>query len=329
MSPLLIHRRAFKFLTAIHCFVWLSPSSLPLLASAQNLTCTSDDLNAYIRCVQTSPCVCSNCDPDPLDGVPEIVIDVPPGSCQDVSRIFCPLIRCCSACETEAAAWYACNFQSFAYFWLKRDCPRTCPGYAYADVPLGNCQPTQAPTQTQPICQNEVGRYSNCVERNGDSDTCSADCSISFSEISNPSALRDTCGNQDVFCPVLRCCPDCERELESLAECVREERLGLDSNQQDDENCSPLVCPDEPPPTLAPAPVPTTPAIDPSPPTEPEPTAPVPEPSPQQPTGNLPPTTDSSDAEPSRRRNHSKSSHFVFVGMVPPILLKISWLLLL
>jgi len=108
--------------------------------------CSDAELNAYISCVAANPCLCSNCDPDPIDDDPEIVLQRPPDSCQDVSRVFCPLIKCCSACEEEAAAWYSCTFAGFSQSTLGQDCPQNCPGYGYSDVE-GDCEEPIVPDE--------------------------------------------------------------------------------------------------------------------------------------------------------------------------------------
>lgn len=113
-------------------------------AQAQDSQCTSDDVDAYVQCVANNPCICSNCDPNPLDNTPVINVDTPPEDCRDVNRLFCPLIRCCSVCEDVARSWYECPFQAFALETLGVECSATCDGYNNGDVE-GECEPSLSP----------------------------------------------------------------------------------------------------------------------------------------------------------------------------------------
>lgn len=104
--------------------------------------CSRDELKMYKQCVQHhSPCPCERCDPDPTDGTPVIFVDRP-SDCLDVQKIFCPLIRCCSSCETVAFAWYQhCGANPFALQYLGYTCPLDCSLYLYQDT----CGPSPAP----------------------------------------------------------------------------------------------------------------------------------------------------------------------------------------
>lgn len=212
---------AMRFLTYVGVLAVLA---MPL-AKAQQEFCTSDEANAYIQCVANNPCTCSNCDPDPLDDVPEIIVDQPPQNCQDVARIFCPLIKCCSLCEAEAIAWYQCGFREFANQTLQRECPQTCDGFAYDDVD-GDCQPTDVPSAEPgatneptptPACGTELSDYQSCVLDRCDANQCTF----------NPNSLEvDTCGTS-ALCSQVNCCPNCIGPLASVAFCVQEEYLGV------------------------------------------------------------------------------------------------------
>jgi hypothetical protein len=142
-------RKAFQpvrcsLVFGLHLFWAISCFWGAAVEAQQDQTCSRDDADAYMECVRDNPCLCSNCDPNPLDETPEIIVDTPPQDCRDVNRIFCPLIRCCSACEDAARSWYECTFQSFSVQTLGEECSTTCNGYAYADVD-GDCQPTSTP----------------------------------------------------------------------------------------------------------------------------------------------------------------------------------------
>lgn len=104
--------------------------------------CTRAALDAYIRCVAENPCECANCDDDPSDDVPVLQITAP-DTCQDITRVFCPLVRCCSICEDIANTFYTCSADTLANDFVGADCPLTCAGFNFDDV---NCEPTQGPT---------------------------------------------------------------------------------------------------------------------------------------------------------------------------------------
>lgn len=120
-------------------------SLLPVVAQSQGIIgCGDSELAAYTQCVLDNPCLCSNCDSNPMDKDPIIRLDQPPESCQDIHRIFCPFIRCCSACEDVAKAWYSCAFEDFSEGILGSECSQECTVFEFADVE-GDCS-THAPT---------------------------------------------------------------------------------------------------------------------------------------------------------------------------------------
>ena len=105
--------------------------------------CNSELLAPYQDCVQkNSPCPCSKCDFDPTDDTPEIVAKTP-YDCFDVEDIFCPLVKCCSACESEARTWYeTCSGKAFAEFHLGFSCSLQCDSFRFLDF----CDLTERPT---------------------------------------------------------------------------------------------------------------------------------------------------------------------------------------
>ena len=111
--------------------------------SQSSSSCGDSQLQAYQQCVQDNACLCANCDLDPLDDYPTIHLDQPPDSCQDINRIFCPLMRCCSVCEDVAQEWYSCAFDDFSKSQLGSTCPQVCSAFDLGDVE-GDCQPTAA-----------------------------------------------------------------------------------------------------------------------------------------------------------------------------------------
>ncbi|GKY91412.1 hypothetical protein MPSEU_000113500 [Mayamaea pseudoterrestris] len=124
-------------------------SSLAVVNAQTNITeCGDEQLQAYQACVQENPCTCSNCDANPMDNYPVIALDAPPQNCQDVARIFCPLMRCCAACEQVAQQWYTCAFDDFSVSQLDTTCPQVCEAFELNDYLGGDCQPTVAPEMT-------------------------------------------------------------------------------------------------------------------------------------------------------------------------------------
>jgi hypothetical protein len=207
---------------------------LSILSCHVDAQCSSETLETYMRCVAENPCLCSNCDADPTDDFPEIVLNEPPQSCQDVNRIFCPMVRCCSACEEIALEWYTCTWSDFSMSQMGEDCPQICDAFDFGDVE-GDCSPTGAPTAvptvqgltsepTVPVqpptseptvelpCREQVLDYQDCIANV----PCSNDCLLDYSLLMSS---LDPCVS-DVYCPLKDCCPDCRDSLESVLECV-------------------------------------------------------------------------------------------------------------
>ena len=131
-----------------------------LVASIAAQPCTNNALEAYQRCVTNNPCQCANCDPDPSDDDPQIVI-VLPETCQDITRVICPLVRCCEPCEEFAATFYSCSSNAIANQFVGTDCPLTCLGFDYNDGSCGTTDPplveTDPPVATDPpVIVNET-----------------------------------------------------------------------------------------------------------------------------------------------------------------------------
>ena len=118
--------------------------------------CSTAGLQPYRDCVlNNSPCPCGACDPDPTDGTPTLVTPIPT-SCDDVQRIFCGLVRCCSVCEAEALAWYqTCTADPFSLQTLNTTCELKCDFQPYLDQCVPTTLPTFRPTRS-PVVQTEV-----------------------------------------------------------------------------------------------------------------------------------------------------------------------------
>jgi hypothetical protein len=132
-------------LSNAHFFVQAVLAGVFLIAAFAVRTdgqCSSDDLAPYSQCInQNSPCPCGDCDAEPTDGSPMLTTPVPT-DCTDVVRLFCPLVRCCSMCETEAKQWFQkCSADPFSQMWLGSTCELDCSSLPYGDI----CQPTDAP----------------------------------------------------------------------------------------------------------------------------------------------------------------------------------------
>lgn len=242
--------------------------SLFLQLLQQSSSCSTRALNAYRRCVEDNPCLCSNCDPDPTDDDPEIVLDDAPENCQDVNRIWCPLIRCCSACEEVAWEFYGCAFNDFSENEIGSECPQVCSGFQFSDVE-GDCTPTSSPTPAPTVpnpCQNDLDTYNSCVLGEGDAvpqedvsvlqdgDNCTASCVLEIE-----AATADDCGNKDIFCPLQECCSKCSTELENAYQCLQSNVLPDGCTLEcdvEDNNPVPTTVPNVDAPTREPEPEP-------------------------------------------------------------------------
>jgi hypothetical protein len=118
----------------------------------QGQECSTAGLQPYRDCVlNNSPCPCGACDPDPTDGTPNLVTPQPE-SCDDVQRIFCGLVRCCSVCEAEALAWYqTCTVDPFSLQTLNYTCELKCDFQPYLDQCVPTTLPTFRPTRSPVI----------------------------------------------------------------------------------------------------------------------------------------------------------------------------------
>jgi hypothetical protein len=128
---------------------WYALPLALLLPQAAAQSCPAVVLTNYMECVAQNPCVCSACDPDPTDMFPVINVERP-SDCLDVARIFCPLVRCCSICQTEALAWNQCSANGFSNNFLGRECPLegSCASYPLQDL---DCTPTTSPSESPTI----------------------------------------------------------------------------------------------------------------------------------------------------------------------------------
>lgn len=238
-------------------------------------SCSTRVLEDYISCVRYHPCQCSHCDPDPSDSYPVIVVDAP-RSCQDVSRIFCPMIRCCSVCEDIFRVYHKClgNILAETFLGINHGCPLFyCPlaTFPYLDRPDGSCgggggdydydydynsvnknenePPPQDPTTSlgpSPPCVEQVAEYEMCV--NTECDSCRGvrgwrtqllTTLGNAEEIQSQSTSPWTCSQakNDVFCPLDACCPACTSRLSVVGQCVQA------NNLLEDSQCLAEACP--------------------------------------------------------------------------------------
>lgn len=213
----------------------------------ENQTCTDIELNAYKSCVRSNPCVCSRCDANPLDDDPVISINEPPQNCQDISRLLCPLIRCCSPCADEARAWYGCTLQGFAFAQLGESCPTTCSGFDFLDVE-GDCEPTPSPTAHpttagRGLCGNEVDKVDDCVANS----TCNKQLCVVDTAALDATSEKQCEAHDSIVCPLVECCDGCKHEISSLSKCIQAELP--ESNGQCYLSCSSSSVPINAPPS--------------------------------------------------------------------------------
>mmetsp|Transcript_20495 Transcript_20495/g.44386 ORF Transcript_20495/g.44386 Transcript_20495/m.44386 type:complete len:316 (-) Transcript_20495:154-1101(-) len=221
--------------------------------------CSTHALNAYRKCIRDNPCTCRNCQDDPND--PDWVIEaLEPRSCQDISRIFCPYVRCCSACEAEFSFYHACLADKIASLYLtqQHNCQLFICANPFDDFE-GECGPTAAPVEPENPCATPMAEYETCVTQDS---TC-AGCP--FAEIGSlhleVSAGTTTCQdiNYNVFCPLESCCPACNTQLDAVATCVETNLI-----TQPDDVCPNSKCPPTPAP-VAPVSPPTATDVNPDP----------------------------------------------------------------
>jgi hypothetical protein len=122
-------------LLACLCLLSFSP------VAAQD-PCSGESLAAYQACLDKHPCECSTCDYNPTDAFPTYNVKEPE-SCQDLMRIMCPFVRCCSLCADEAKLFFTCSSDTVANIFFDSTCPIQCSGYEYGDKV---CSPTSSPT---------------------------------------------------------------------------------------------------------------------------------------------------------------------------------------
>lgn len=182
----------------VSCFVILlsfgSFGSKSGVVHSQSI-CSADSMRAYESCILgNSPCPCdtSKCDANPTDGTPVVFVDAPL-SCNDIFDIFCPMVRCCSVCQTEALGWYQCAADNVSQRWLDQSCDleANCDVYPTNDldsnseqcggtadeaptvaskpvksptsnvkVPVATLQPSMRPSTLAPVAQSAILRES-------------------------------------------------------------------------------------------------------------------------------------------------------------------------
>lgn len=222
--------------------------------------CSVYALNAYRACVFNNPCTCQNCYADPGD--PDFVIEADqPSSCQDLSRIFCPHVRCCSACESEFAFYHSCLANKIANMFLGED--HNCQlffcvndnndytGECAIDDPNDPNSGGIVPVTN--LCQAPLNNYQACIVNDS---TCMG---CPFSEVTQidldggTQSCQDI--HEDVLCPLKKCCPACDTQLEEVVTCVEDNIVS-----QPDDICPTELCPVKvtEAPTEAPEPIDTT-----------------------------------------------------------------------
>jgi hypothetical protein len=197
--------------------------------------CSPFALNEYMQCMRENSCVCANCDPNPTDNFPIIEVDAPQ-SCQDVSHIFCPLIRCCSPCEHVFEVYHKClaSIITETFLGVDHDCPFfSCPLAAFPyqdemercanDSPChdviedyGECVASQSGKRCQ-ACAAKTDWRKKLLSRGFDSDGGGA------GGVTQSNDETWTCGqlSKAIICPMQDCCPECSIRLERVVKCLQ------------------------------------------------------------------------------------------------------------
>jgi len=215
--------------------------------------CSTHALNAYRQCIRDNPCTCQNCHADPND--PTWVIEaVEPNSCQDISRIFCPLVRCCSACESVFSFYHSCLADKIASIYMGEE--HNCQLFICAnEADDADCTPTEAPTPMVNPCETPLEEYQTCIDQDSTCTGCPAsDLSTLHLELTGASPRTCQEVNEQVFCPLDTCCPSCATPLDAVATCVETNLV-----TQPDDVCPNTKCAVSSPTTPAPTPSPIAP----------------------------------------------------------------------
>jgi len=194
--------------------------SLLLLTSAHAACRMSDsDLTAYQACLEENSCLCGNCDPDPTDGTPNLSIEKPE-SCQDVNRIFCPFINCCSACVDVAEQVHKCAFDTIAKEFVSSTCDVICNSFPYGDeesCSAGEEDPEDDKDEENPNDGDDE-------DPNGDENTGTEEDSCETQKSSYTDCVEvESCEECDLSdlsqtdLPI--CCVACSTELNALVGC--------------------------------------------------------------------------------------------------------------
>jgi hypothetical protein len=227
------------------------------VAAQQPSSCSTQALEDYVSCVRSNPCACSHCDPDPSDSYPVIVVDAPQ-DCQDVSRIFCPMIRCCSVCEPVFEHYHKClgNIIAETFLGLNHGCPLFyCPlaSFPYMDTirtPESSCGgggggdddgdgdgEIQANSEGPP-CMSAVSEYESCFSSQcGDCPNVADDwrtqliAGLGTSDRQSEESPPWTCSffKTSYFCPLQDCCPSCTAKLRKVGQCMQSNNLLIKS----------------------------------------------------------------------------------------------------
>lgn len=188
------------------------------LSDDPNDPCSTHALNAYRKCILDNPCKCRNCFSDPND--PGWVVEAPePRSCYDISNIFCPMVRCCTPCESTNSFYHSCLAARIATLYLGGN--NNCQFFICTQPPndfLGNCTTTTTTASDSNPCQKEVSDYLTCAA-SANCSSCQTSGIAALQLPTNTQTCRDM--NSNVFCPLQNCCPACSKKLEALGSCVK------------------------------------------------------------------------------------------------------------
>lgn len=167
---------------------WYALTLALLLQQTSAQSCPGSVLTDYMDCVAQNPCECSACDPDPTDDFPVINAERP-SDCLDVARVFCPLVRCCSICQTGALAWNQCSANGFSANYLGRECPLqgSCDSYPLQDI---DCSPTMSPSESPTSSPSAIPIEISTAAPNSESTPAPVPFEISESPTASPDLPR-------------------------------------------------------------------------------------------------------------------------------------------
>jgi hypothetical protein len=150
--------------------------------------------------------------------------------CATLNVEFCPLVKCCAACEMETQRFYECNVLPSAALFnptAATSCSFDCSGFT--------SPPTLPPADQEPAspCDAETASWVDCALTQGDQ--CLGCTNSTYLSSLLALAGQDLCSPANsAFCAALGCCSSCQAELTALYQCSISKDLA-----SCDLNCTP------------------------------------------------------------------------------------------